>query len=354
MRVLYAGNGNAKHYGARYYDVGRKIMNGLIRNGCNVYFFSDRDVKRAANILGSGKFGKWQCNRAFLKTCAHFVPDFIILGHADIITPKTLQHARKMLPNVRIAQFNVDPVFRQTNVLKIQSKLPVVDATFITTAGPILKNFACSRGVVSYMPNPIDSSIEWPESHLHSDQPHDVFWALRANNPTYPGNPRIDYPLYLERSGQISIDYYGMNDKPELFGARYYQEISKCRMGLNISVNRTWSDSPPAKPEELYLYASDRISHYMGSGLLTFTPRENRLEELFKEDEEMIFFSSKEELLEKTIYYKKNDQQRRKIAKAGWEKSHQQLNERLVAQYITEVTFQLPLKESYAWPTECY
>ncbi len=36
MQILYVGNGNYNHRGARYYGPGLKIFNGLIRNGHNV------------------------------------------------------------------------------------------------------------------------------------------------------------------------------------------------------------------------------------------------------------------------------------------------------------------------------
>ncbi len=42
------------------------------------------------------------------------------------------------------------------------------------------------------------------------------------------------------------------------------------------------------------------------------------------------------------------------IAKHGWEKSHNCFNERLVAKYMIEVAFRLPLSEDYMWPTETY
>ena len=64
------------------------------------------------------------------------------------------------------------------------------------------------------MPNPVDLSIEWPRCFEHSDQANDVFWALRAEKGTYPGYPRIELPLYLEKSGKVKIDYHGMNGKP--------------------------------------------------------------------------------------------------------------------------------------------
>lgn len=306
MQILYVGNGNYKHRGSWYYDVGRKIVNGLVRNGHNVYFFSDRDTARAATFFNAKPLGVRACNRAFIETCANFTPDLIVLSHADIIQPRSLIEVRQLLPHVKIAQLNVDPIFRLHNQTMIHNKLPHVDATFITTAGPTLKQFHTSHGIVSFIPNPVDSSIEWPRCHEHNDQPHDVFWAMRGRH-SFPDDPRFTLPLYLEKSGRITINYHGMNGRPELSSAHYYKTIAQARMGLNISAVRTWEHTPHATSEELYLYASDRISHYLGSGLLVLTTRNNQLEDLFEENKELVFFQTPEELLEKTIYFKEHE-----------------------------------------------
>jgi hypothetical protein len=353
MHILYVGNGNYKHRGGRYYEPGRKLMNGFIREGHNVYFISDRDTARAATIFGSLKLGRRHCNAVFLDTCRKFTPELILLGHADLITGESLQKARQLLPEVKIAQFNVDAIFNPHTVAQIAAVVPFCDATFVTTAGPALQKFSRPGSSVAYIPNPVDSSMEWPRCFERSDQPHDVFWALRATQGSYPGDSRIEFPLFLEKNG-IAIDYHGMNGKPELMGAAYYRGIANARMGLNISSVRYRGGPPRASEEDLYLYASDRISHYLGSGLLTFTTRDNRLEELFEEDRELVFFSSKEELLDKVRYYRQHDEARRAIARAGWEKAHRHFNERLVARYMIEITFRQPLSESYAWPAQTY
>lgn len=354
MQILYVGNGNLKHRGARYYDVGRKLVNGFTRLGHNVYAFSDRDTARAESILGSRKLGVKKCNVVFLQTCAQLQPDLIVLGHADIISHDSLVAARKMLPHVKIAQFNVDIVFLPHNVQMIQSKLDVVDSTFVTTAGDVLKRFSSPHGVACYMPNPVDASIESPRCFEHSDQPHDVFWAMRAGKVIRAGDRRVEYPLFLEKSGRVNIDYHGMAGKKGLFGAAYYKRIAQAKMGLNISSVDTRESEQSASDAELYLYSSDRLSHYMGSGLLTFATRDHKLEDLFEEDKELIFISSAEELLDKVLYYKKHDDARKRIAHAGWEKSHQRYNATIVAQYILDVTFGTEFTHSYAWPTERY
>lgn len=354
MHILYVGNGNYKHHGARYYDVGRKLCNGFIRNGHNVYFLSDRDTARAATSLGIKALGAAYCNSVFIDICANFRPELIVIGHADILTTQSLIQARVIIPGVKIAQFNVDALFNPHTIDQIASKAKLCDATFVTTAGAILRQFSHASGIAAYMPNPVDASVEWPRCHEHDDQAYDVFWACRAMDGGYPGDPRIELPLFLERSGKVAIDYHGLNGKPPLYNADYFTHIANARMGLNISNVRYRGSDEKASPESLYLYSSDRIAHYMGSGLLTFTTRDNRLEDIFVEDKELIFFSSKEDLLDKALYYINNNANRRAIAYAGWQKMHVFFNERLVAKYLVEATFRLPFSESYAWPTQCY
>jgi hypothetical protein len=355
MNILLVADGNLKHRGARYHFTYRRLSNGFIRNGHNVYFLSDTDTARCGNIFRSSKLGWGYCNTVFIETCRNFTPDLIVLGHADTIQNESLRKAKSFLPQVKIIQYNVDALFSRHNINVLKKNLSFMDATFVTTAGSILKRLSHSNGVVCFMPNPVDISIDYPRCHERSDQDHDVFWTMRKPQ-KHEGNPRIELPLFLEKSGKIKIDYHGMNGKPELWNAAYYQAIENAKMGLNISHTYLGEDNihNNTTAEELYLYSSDRLSHYMGSGLLILSTRGNRLEEMFAEDREIVFFSSKEELLEKVIYFKNHDAERREIAWRGWEKSHACYNERLVTKYIIETTFGLPLSEDYAWPTQTY
>ena len=354
MKILLVANGNLKACGARYYSPAAKIFNGLIRNGHNALWLSDRDIARYRAPFGIRSLGVNALNQHFLKTCQNFKPDMVLLHHADLIQTETLAEARRSLPALKIAQFNVDVIFREHNTKMLQSKLGVVDATFITTAGAGLKKFSNKHGFVSYIPNAVDASIDWPKCHENSDQEHDIFWAMRGHRDSYEGDFRRDVPLFIEQSGEVSIDYHGMNGKPEILDARYYDKIANCKMGLNLNTIRDDGKNEDAGAEDLYLYSSDRISHYMGSGLLTFIRRGGNLEEMFAEDKEAVYFSTKEEALEKAVKYKKDDKARRKIATSGWKKSHQHLNERLVAEYIVESTFNPAHNGKYIWPTEKY
>jgi hypothetical protein len=354
MQILLVANGNYKFHGKRYYSVERILANGLIRNGHNVYFFSDRDVARSANMIGSSRWGAGRCNEIFIETCRNLEPDVIVFGHADLISVFSLQTVRTLLPQVKMAQFNVDPLFRPKNVAAIAAKAPLMDATFVTTAGVVLRRFSGGGGRVAYMPNPVDASVHYPRCFQNRDQDYDLFFAARPIAAPIEDDPRASIPAFIAASGRISIDYYGVNGRPQLFGRAHFRRIENARMGLNISSVREHPRDPRGSSEELYLYSSDRIAHYLGSGLLVFTTRDNRLEDLFVENVEMIFFKDKEELLDKLLYFKAHDDKRQSIARAGWHKAHQHFNERLVAKYLVEVTCERELSQPYAWPMETY
>jgi hypothetical protein len=354
MLVLLVANGNYKFRGQRYYSVERLIENGLVRNGHHVYFFSDRDTARASNLIASSRLGASACNRVFVDTCRNLAPDLIVFGHADLITRASLQQVRALLPDVRMAQFNVDPLFRSANVAAIAEKTDLMDATFVTTGGDILRQFAGRRSLVAFIPNPVDASVQTPRCHERSDQPNDVFFAARPIQAPLADDPRAAIPAFIEASGRVRIDYYGVNGRPQLYGRSHFRQIESARIGLNISSVREKPSDPRGSEAELYLYSSDRIAHYLGSGLMVCTTRDNHLEDLFAEDREMVFFSSQEELLDKLVYYKTHDNARRQIAAAGYHRAHRYFNERLVAKFIVEHTFRSPLSESYAWPTQAY
>lgn len=353
MRVILVGNGNERRLGMLFYNVERKLAHGFLRNGHLVLFFSDRDVARAGTIFGSSRAGRGVANRRFLELARNFQPDLIVFPHSSLIATETFAEARRLPSRPRIAQFCVDPLFRPVNVNFLKDRAPAVDATFVTTAGEGLAQFSSATNVSSYLPNPIDASIETTRGFERSDQAFDMFFAANAAG-DQPGDARRTTPLMIAKSGKASIDYHGFDGRPPLFGVEYFRRLADARMALNINSDRAERASARAPAEELYLYNSDRISQLMGCGLLTLSFRVNQLMELFEEDKEMAFADTQEEMLETALRYKREDASRRRVAEAGWRKSHEELNERLVARYVEEIAFRRPLSHAYIWPTKLW
>ena len=111
-------------------------------------------------------------------------------------------------------------------------------------------------------------------------------------------------------------------------------------MGLSIS-----------RPDDIYLYASDRMSQLLGNGLLTFVSRTTGFQDLFGEDE-IAFFDGSEEFVDKLDFFLGNDRSRQEVAEAGWRAAHAMFASDRIAKYILERSFAEPLSETYPWPTE--
>ena len=180
MRVLIVGNAGERYFAERFYIVERKLANGFTRNGHLVHFFSDRDVARNGTLFRSSRAGRGVANVRFLEVVRNFQPDLIVIAHSSLITTTNLAEAKRIAPGPRLAQICVDPLFRAVNVDFLKDRARVVDATFVTTAGAALAQFASATNVSSYFPNPIDASIETGRGFERTDQAFDVFFAANA------------------------------------------------------------------------------------------------------------------------------------------------------------------------------
>jgi hypothetical protein len=353
MRVLIVANFGERYFGERFYIVERKLANGFTRNGHLTYLFSDRDIARTGTIFRSSRAGRKVANAQFLEVVRNFEPDLIVLAHSSPIATETLVESKRVGVGARLAQVCVDPLFRAVNVEYLADRAKAVDATFVTTAGSVLARFKSATNVTSYIPNPVDASIENLRGFERTDQAFDLFFAANASGDR-PEDARRTTPRLIEESGEFTVDYHGFGARPAVFGSPYFRALANSRMALNINSDRAESARTRAPAEELYLYNSDRIAQLMGCGLLTLSYRVNTLMELFEEDEEMVFADTPEEMRDAALRFKRDDKRRQEIAEAGWLKSHERFNERVVARYIEEVAFGRPLSQPYSWPTKLW
>lgn len=316
---------------APHHSVELKLSNGLIREGHLVLNFSDKDVARAKSLLGSRKTGRGPANAALLDFCRHHRPDILLLGHADVILPETLDRAREAAPGLRIGQWNVDPLFEPDNVRRFSSKFAHVDASFVSTAGAPLRALRAGRWAIGFLPNPCDASVERGRNDLNPDLPFDLFYA--CGNPAEPKR-RIcgqDYDmdafmrLLLGRLPGLRPLLAGVLGTPHLRAAAYQSALEGVAMGLNIS-----------RRADHYLYSSDRIAHLAGNGCVVCIERATGYADLFGEDE-MLFFDSLDELVDRLARLAADAALRMRVAGAGRARYHALFNERRVARDLVAV-----------------
>lgn len=343
-RVVHASNFSRKAKGAFQHSVEHKITNGLIRNGHAVATFSDRDVARAGTLLGHRAFGAKAANKAFRDFCRSVEPELILLGHANTLAAATLADLRRDLPGVRVLQYNVDPLFEAENVAAILSKIDVVDATLITSAGEALRPFHRPGKFLGFMPNPVDFSIERGRNHERRDLPYDLFYACgNQNDPRFVCGRNwtsLDLIGHIARDlPELRILSPGVRGEPQVAGGKYQRALESAAIGLNVS-----------KRNDVFLYSSDRIAQLAGNGLATLLDRATGYESLLAEGE-FIYFSTIDELVEKLRRLAGDPAYRQSVAAAGRARYHALFNEQAVAKYIMDVAFERLDEKTTPWPS---
>ena len=338
-RLLLVDNLMIRRYGNLRMGPGRKLMCGAIRNDWRICEFSDRDMARLLAPLGIRSLGGVIANRKLLLTAKNFRPDIMLLGHCDYITNETLAAIRKAVPGIRIAHFNVDPLWQPRTRAQMADRMESCDALFATTAGEVLKTWTTGRNVVAYMPNPSDPSMENQDNGAKTDFARDLFFA---GNPR-EGDPRWDLlrALLPKIEGRLRVEIFGA-DRPSIWGADYEDVLATSKMSLNL--NRREGD---------LWYSSDRIAHLMGFGILTFQSSKNGMQRFFT-DQETVWFDEAADLAEKILRYQADDAARAAVASAGRAKYHALFNGARILRFMVETMLGKPYSEPYEWAEEVY
>ncbi len=340
LKILHVTNFNERHNGRLFYNTGRRLNNGFLRLNHSVLEFSDRDIVSYYRSLKDLK-GSKRLNKKLIEVISNYLPDLVVLGHADLISNETLDYIKKIYPNIKIVQWFLDRMDAEwkINRSRFENKFNFTDANFCTTSPEVL-NFD-RRKKIYYIPNPVDESFETLNVFEKKTFSRDLFFAM--SHGVHRGilkkgkfDVRENFINRLRNLlPNVKFDLYGMNDRQPIWADQYLKSIADSKMALNLSQGN------PVK-----YYSSDRISQMVGNGLLTFVDKKTKLNDFFS-NKEIVFYDSAKDLAEKINKYNTNDKERIKIAKAGKKKYFKYFNSTLVAKYIIDKTFENSTKNYY-------
>ena len=343
LKILHITNFNERYDGRLHYNTGRRINNGLVRLGHNVFSLSDRDLINRSKKL-SDINGTKTLNLKIINICKIFKPNLLILGHADGVYKTTIDYLKKTNKHLKIAQWFLDPITKhgpdyKKNRKRILDKAAIIDSTFITTH-PSAIDFKLKNSY--FIPNPCDESFETLKNYS-SDCENDVFFAM--SHGVHRGilkegkfdNRELFIKKLLNRNKKIKFDIYGMNNVQPIWGVDYIKAISNSKMALNLSRGK------PVK-----YYSSDRISQSIGNGLLTFIDKKTKLNDLLNE-KEVVFYNNINDLSKKINKFNKDVKQRTLIAKNGRNSYFKKFNSSIVAKYIIYKTMKYKFSYKFFW-----
>ncbi len=345
LRVLHVTNFNERHDGRLFFNTGRRINNGFIRQGNSVLEFSDRDIQKNYKSY-SDLSGSKSLNEKLRKTCYNFKPDLIVLGHADLVSPDMLGQLKDEYPFLKIAQWFLDPLNKNgpdfnKNKMRILDKSQFIDSNFITTSPDVL-NFLPNKVNNFFIPNPTDPSIEIL-NNFKKNCSNDVFFALshgvhRGSLKYKVSDDREQFIRKLIKiSKDVKYDIFGLNNVQPIWADQYLKTISNSKMGLNLS-----------RGSPIKYYSSDRITQITGNGLVTLIDEKTGYRDFFTE-KEMVFYSNIYDLSEKISKISRDEKLRKSIGKKGKDKYTKYFNSNLVADFIINKTFEINNKKKYLW-----
>ncbi len=343
IKIMHITNFNDRFDGRLHYNTGRRINNGLIRNGHNILTVSDRDILHNQKSLKDFS-GNYSLQNKIINTCDNFKPDLIILGHADGVKKETLFKIKESNSNVKISQWFLDPLSKYgpdhiNNSKRITDKLDLIDSTFLTT-DPNSLNLKISNSF--FIPNPCDKSFETLTNYNRNCQ-FDVFFAMSHGvhrgklKPGKEDDREIFINKLIHKNKDIKFDVYGMNNVQPIWAEQFIRKISNSYMGLNLS-----------RGKPIKYYSSDRIVQLIGNGLLTFIHQNTFLSDFFSE-KEMIFYKNLNDLSNKLNKYKRDKKTGKKIAKKGKEKYFKYFNSDIISDYIISKTLSRKSKYNFIW-----
>ncbi|MDC0433668.1 glycosyltransferase [Pelagibacteraceae bacterium] len=345
LRILHITNFNERLDGRLFFNTGRRINNGFIRQGHSVLGFSDRDIQKYYKSFSDIKGAK-TLNDKLKKTCYNYKPDFIILGHADLISADQIAELREDYPNTRFGQWFLDPLNKngpdyERNKSRILDKIKVVDATFLTTSPDVL-SFLDNKNCF-FIPNPSDKAFETLNNFNNSCNV-DVFFALShgVHRGVLKSGKTDDRIIFLKNlintTPDVKFDIYGIDKVQPIWADHYFKTIMNAKMGLNLS-----------RGDAIKYYSSDRITQIIGNGLVCLIDEKTQYSNFFNSNE-MVFYKNSSDLSEKIIKISRDEKLRKKIGKNGKDKYTKHFNSDLVSQFILEKTFDITAsKKKYFW-----
>ena len=343
FKIMHITNFNDRFDGRLHYNTGRRINNGLIRNGHNVLALSDRDIIHT-NKKFNDLSGNSSLQTKIINSFNNFKPDLIILGHADRVSNNTLEKLKNTKKDLKIGQWFLDPLSKfgpdhSNNKKRILDKEGLLDASFLTT-NPSSIDFKIKNSY--FIPNPCDKSFEILSNYKKNCN-FDVFFAMShgVHRGHLKSGKSDDREVFINKlifkNKDLKFDVYGMNNVQPIWGDLFISKISNSYMGINLS-----------RGKPIKYYSSDRIAQLVGNGLLTFIDKRTHLSDFFSE-KELVFYNNIDDLSEKLNRYKKDSLLGKKIAKAGKKKYFKYFNSDIISDYIVSKILDISPKNQIIW-----
>jgi len=305
----------------------RKVAKGYVRLGHDVWMFNYggafRQVAPIKSRLLSRRHCKGQVDEVLVRQIKAYRPDIVYVSFANFLDVETVANIRAAAPGAFLLSVDGDPWPQyQKNRVAIGSK---VDLVLATNNGAWLDEYRRTGVRCDFMPNPCAPEIdrryavddEWRANLLFTGK-------TRESDKRYPTDP-MRAALVKRLAQRPDAAIYGCLGRPRIGGMDYLYAISGARIAVNVNI-----------AHDVPMYHSDRITHYLAGGAFVLAKRVPDSDRLFADGRHLRYFDTIEEFFELADWYLEHDDERARIAQAGMEHVHAELNGTKIAQYTLD------------------
>jgi hypothetical protein len=314
----------------------RKEVKGFIRLGHDVHRFDYGgafwQVAPVMSKILSRQWCKNKVDELLVRQLKNYNPDIIYISFANFLNVETIVLIRQAAPDAFLIGIDGDPWPQfQKDRVAVGSKL---DLMLATNNGKWLDEYRKAGVRCAFMPNPCDPDIEYRYEVSDKWKTDILFTGQTKQIRKYPTDP-LRYQIISRLAEMKNCTLYGCLGRPKIGGINYQYAISGARIALNINV-----------ANDVSLYHSDRLTHYLASGAFVLAKRVPDTDLLFKDSVHLKYFDTVEEFFDLAKWYLAHEDERQKIADAGMQYCHIEYNSMKIAQYILDAA----VKGSYQVP----
>ena len=342
LKILHISNFDEKNDHRLFnISIANKISKGLIRNNHDVINFSYRDFN-GKSIMKRNLI----LNEKITSIAENYKPDLILLGHNNILNRETI-NVIKSKHNSKFALWYEDHLIDggpnyKNNLNLIEKNQDLIDQYFVTTYPNSIKTII-PKNKINYMPIPADENIENLEIYNNQNRYKDLFFALShgVNFGKLKRNNIDERESFLNdlilNNKKFTFNMLGYGNEQPKWNYNYYNELSKCKMALNLSRGK------PTK-----YTSSNRIASLVANGIMTFIDKKTKYYDFFSSDE-MGFYTDAKDLLNQMDKINGDMTKINKISRNGKRKYFTIFGNSIISEYLLFKTFNIRNKFRYIW-----
>jgi glycosyltransferase involved in cell wall biosynthesis len=342
LKILHIGNFDERNDHRLYnISIANKITHGFIRNNHDVVNFSYRDYKKKLFLKNNTLI-----NEKIYNISENYRPDLIVLGHNNILDANTIESIKSKY-KTKFALWYEDHLIKggpnaTNNLNLIEKNQDLIDQYFVTTHPDPIKT-KIPKSKINFMPIPADKNIENLTIYNLNDRYKDLFFALShgVNFGKLKSRNNDDREIFINElinnNEKFNFNILGYAHEQPKWNYQFYNELSKCKMALNLS-----------RGKPMKYYSSNRVASLVANGIMTFIDKKTKYGDFFSPDE-MGFYKDVPDLLNQMDKLNGHINKINKISKNGKRKYFSIFNNTIISEYIIFKTLNIKNKFKYVW-----